>query len=67
MLGALKDTVRAQKRLNMHVKWSETNKLTEKTKWVPVGKWVKSCRREHGKMRSTQAGSLGLANFELEV
>ena len=51
----------------MHVKWSETNKLTEKTKWVPVGKWLKSCRREHGKVRSTQEGGLGLANFELEV
>lgn len=67
MLGALKDTVRAQKRSHMHVRWSETNKLTEKTNWVPTGKWLKSCRREHGKMSSAQEGGLGLANFVLEV
>ena len=67
MLGALRDTVRAQKRLHMHVKWSETNKLTEETSWAPTGKWLRSCRREHGKMRPTQEGGLGLANFELEV
>lgn len=39
-----KDTVSAQKRLHMHVRWSETNKLTENqmgTNWEVAEKLQK--------------------------